>query len=1079
MKTKRYSLISCRLRPLVLAVACALAGSAFAQNLPSGFNNVTGVNTPTITGNTMTVTQTTQRGIAEWQSFSIGRGYGVKFNQPNSSSVLLNRVVGNDPSTIAGNISANGHIYLINPNGVLFSRGSSVNAGGLIASTLNVSNSDFLTGGKLKFARPDGNDAAVINEGSITVAPGGTIGLMAARVTNTGTLSAPGGTVGLVSARAVNVDFDGDGLTTFTIPSDSLASAAWVENSGQVDADGGRIALLAASTVREQVVKQSGTLRARSLSNRGGEIVLGGDTASGNEVLVSGELDVSGNAAGVAGGSVSIDASTVMVEGARIDASGVGRGGNIAVRAQGAAGNGVVSVDANSRLHADAVSGSGNGGHIDLLADARLSAHGTLTARAGATGGDGGFIETSAAAVNLGDIRVDASAPAGNAGLWLIDPVNFQIVPSSWGPCVGSCVYDSAINSALNAGNNVTITTVPVGVDPGDVGNIRIEPGVVIRKTTGATAVTLMLNAHNDILGSHAYSVIESTAGALNVEFRAGRHLSYSGSIITNGGYVEMHGNGGGGLAGVLLYGATINTRGGYVTLRGIGSGNSSPGVWMRNSRINAGAGDVSITGISLADPSGQSDYGISLWNSHIVTTSGGIRLLGGSGGNWWGGVWLGDTGGGSTITSTSGRIDVTGSASASGAPNAFGILIDGNSRISSSDDVILRASNNGASDALRIDGQVSAGNVLNLRPGEVNAGGDPADRPDVPIVFSLTGDGGQDLGHGFSISTSELAHMRASTIVVGSNTHTGSITVNGSITASSRLTLQNGSGGIRLNGSVRAPVLGLVSAGNITQSSGSITASDLLVRSSGGNVDLKGSNNVKRLSGEAPGGRFDFINSSALAIVPADRGVRGYNATDDIPMTITTASLDANRVFVRTLSGDLTLAMPIISTSTELVAGWRFQNPGSGSITGGPWRVWAGYWIGETRGGMNGDDIFNCVYGACEVGAGNYFIYGPPYSLFFELPEEVRMSKQISLEWLSEEDASGRPEGAGELDGIQGSEQGRGLALICLDTIMSGSVSDAGPGSDVLDREWSRVHAKPRTSGCLGVDGRKGCAGF
>ena len=1022
MKIKHYPLISCRLRPLALAVACALAGSAFAQNLPSGFNNVTGVNTPTTVCNTMTVTQTTQRGIAEWQSFSIGSGYSVRFNQPGSSSVLLNRVVGNDLSTIAGSLTANGHIYLINPNGVLFSQGSSVNVGGLIASTLNISNSDFLTGGALKFSRSDGNNAAVINEGSITAASGGTIGLMAARVTNSGTLSAPEGTVGLVSARTVNVDFDGDGLTTFTIPGDSLASAAWVENSGQVDADGGRIALLAASTVREQVVNQSGTLRARSLSSRGGEIVLGGDTASGNEVSVSGELDVSGSSAGVAGGSVSIDASSVMVEGARIDASGVGQGGNVAVNAgagnvglfngsidasgttqggnvgvyantaPGQSSSGIIAMDKEFVIHADATGPRGDGGQIILLADAVTRAHGTLTARAGRQGGDGGFVEPSAAVLEVSGIRVDASAPAGKAGEWLLDPYDIYIRPGAGSPPHTSpwfeswyddtVVYVDDINYHLNLGTDVTIMTGSGGTQQG---NITFESGVVIRKTSGADAV-LSLWAHNDIK-THANTVIESTVGALNVIFQAGGQVVHAGRISTNGGLVRLYGAGG-------------------------------------------------------------------------VTTLNGSTISGG-------------------------RIDIVGGSDFHHGP---GLSIGSGSTISSTGDVILRASNDGASDALRINGRVNAGGVLNLRPGGVYQG-NASDLTDVSIVFSPTNSAGEDLGVGFSISAAELARLSAPTIVVGGDMHVANIAVSSAITTSSALTLQNngywhgyGSSGITLNAPVSASTLGLVSTGNIMQGSASrITANNLFVSSGittgysspGNNVNLQSNNNVNTVSGQAEGD-FAFVNSGALTIGPVSVTGYGYDGAYSISAGShgygTPGTLTANTVLVQTQAGDLTLAMPISSSSTDLVAGWRFHNlVGANPISGGPWRVWAGLQIGETRGGMlgTGDDIFDCAWGACAVGSqGNYFIYAPLSDLFggtLPIPVEITENDSDTVdEWLMAEEAANFS-----------------FAQICLNTLLSGSVASAGTDNDVLGREWSRVRAKPRAANCLGVDGRKGCSDF
>lgn len=122
------------------------ASGAYAQGLPTGGQTVSGSASIQTTGSVMTVGQTTAKAIINWQDFSIGAGNKVQFLQPSASAVALNRVLGANPSVIQGSLSANGQVFLLNPNGVLFGPSSQVSAGALLASTLAMSNSDFLAG---------------------------------------------------------------------------------------------------------------------------------------------------------------------------------------------------------------------------------------------------------------------------------------------------------------------------------------------------------------------------------------------------------------------------------------------------------------------------------------------------------------------------------------------------------------------------------------------------------------------------------------------------------------------------------------------------------------------------------------------------------------------------------------------------------------------------------------------------------------------------------------------------------------------------------------------------------------------
>ncbi|HCN88668.1 MAG TPA: filamentous hemagglutinin, partial [Oxalobacteraceae bacterium] len=191
-----------------LAVSLMLAFGPIAYALPIDGQVTAGSATITGSSNSMTINQSSQNAALNWQSFNIGQAETVKFVQPNSSSVALNRVLGADPSSILGGLSANGKVFLVNPNGILFGKGASVNVGGLVASTLNISDSDFMAG-KYKFA--GAGNGSVTNQGAIN-ADGGYVALLGANVSNEGTINARLGTIALAAGNAITLDVAGDGL---------------------------------------------------------------------------------------------------------------------------------------------------------------------------------------------------------------------------------------------------------------------------------------------------------------------------------------------------------------------------------------------------------------------------------------------------------------------------------------------------------------------------------------------------------------------------------------------------------------------------------------------------------------------------------------------------------------------------------------------------------------------------------------------------------------------------------------------------------------------------------------------------
>jgi filamentous hemagglutinin family protein len=221
----------------VAAVILAGGGSG-AADLPTGGNIVAGSGSIAQSGKTMTVTQSTNRMAADWQSFNIGAGNTVNFVQPSAGAVALNRVLGADISLIQGALNANGQIFLVNPNGVLFSPTAQVNVGGLVASTLNITKDDFMAG-NYRF----GGDSvqSVRNEGTLKVGAGGTVALIAARVENLGSIEAPQGNVLLGAGQTVLLDLGGP----VKLEVQAGALNALIDQGGAIRADGGRIYLTA------------------------------------------------------------------------------------------------------------------------------------------------------------------------------------------------------------------------------------------------------------------------------------------------------------------------------------------------------------------------------------------------------------------------------------------------------------------------------------------------------------------------------------------------------------------------------------------------------------------------------------------------------------------------------------------------------------------------------------------------------------------------------------------------------------------------------------------------------------------
>ncbi|HEX8962463.1 MAG TPA: filamentous hemagglutinin N-terminal domain-containing protein, partial [Rhodocyclaceae bacterium] len=421
--------VDTRTRLLTAAVVgCYAALPAFAQ-LPSGMSVQSGSATATQSGNVLTVANS-NGAILHWDSFSIGKGYTTYFQQASASSSVLNRVVGASPSQIYGTLSSNGRVWLINPNGILIGPGGMVNTAGFVASTLDVSNANFLAG-KLTFDKTAGA-AGVVNQGTVTTPSGGSVYLVGASVSNEGIITTPQGEAILAAGETVDLIDTGTPGVKVTI----TGAAGNATNLGTVLADAGRIGMAGV------MVRNSGTLNASSVVKEGGRIFL----KASQDTYVDGAGRIV--ATGTKGGRVEVLGNRVaLTDQATIDVSGQGGGGTVLVGGDFQGKNAAIQnaqmayFGPQAVIKADATE-NGSGGTVVVWSDDTTRAYGTITARGGVNGGDGGLVETSGKRALEAWARVSTAAPKGRTGSFLLDPVDITIDSSTlanYGP--GSTDY--------------------------------------------------------------------------------------------------------------------------------------------------------------------------------------------------------------------------------------------------------------------------------------------------------------------------------------------------------------------------------------------------------------------------------------------------------------------------------------------------------------------------------------------------------------------------------------------------------------------------------------------------------------
>ncbi len=619
------------LTALLCALAVGQARALDAVALPTGGSIAAGTGTISQNGAEMRVDQATQNLVVDWNSFDIGSAAHVHFAQPSAAAIALNRVLAGDASQIFGRLSADGRVFLVNPNGILFGATARVDVGGLVASTLDISDADFLAG---RHVFAGGGLGGVVNRGEIRAADQGYVVLLAPEVRNEGVIVARLGTVALAAGNKVSLDTGGDGLVKVVI--DAAAVAALAANQGLIRADGGLVYLGAkgAGDLAATVVNNAGVIEACGLVEREGRILLLGGEDAGI-VANSGTLDVS-SATGKGGGVRVLGAKVGLFDGTRIDASGASGGGEVLIggdfqgRNPDVANSSRTYVGKDARIKADATV-EGDGGRVIVWADDVTRYYGSISVQGGTQGGDGGFVEVSGEGSLGFHGSVDTRSPQGRMGTLLLDPLNI-IIATGGG--------DDLIGAVGNDGNDHTYAFAE---DPGATASIA--PGTLTGLLSSGNVV---LQASNDI----TVNSVVSWNNASSLTLTAGNNVAVNALINNFGsGSINLTATGGSITADIAGGGDAIHSGNGSIRL--IAGQDIVLGGAGGYSDINTGAGVVQTIDL-------EAGRDVILDNASYVASDGGaIRVTAGrnielkrtgSGGATIGSGWVGAAGGNVTL---------------------------------------------------------------------------------------------------------------------------------------------------------------------------------------------------------------------------------------------------------------------------------------------------------------------------------------------------------------------------------------------------------------------------------------------
>lgn len=539
--------------------------------------------------NKLTIMQTSPQAIINWQSFNISKNEKTQFIQP-ANGVVLNRINADQgASQILGSLSANGTVILVNSAGIFFGRDSEVNVNSIIASTLDITDQNFIDN-KLNFSIAGKHQAGITNKGKIVAADYGLVALIGNSVSNDGLIHCKLGKVALACGSEITIDLNGDDLIVF---GKSNAHNSQLNNLGSVYAEGGEI-VLSANVVEEVLdnsINMQGLLQADTMIENNGKIIIyGGQNGSLN---IDGIINARGNNHNEVGGSIRITAGNKVHvnNNTKIDASGVLDGGEILIGGYYQGANkefinakkfytenrfkaGLPLEEPNRHFYKNKYANSkstyiedqviikadsklGNAGSIVLWSDDIGYYSPKISACAYGEIGLGGFLEMSAARLHKISTDINLSGANNTAGQLLLDPT-FLTVQTA-----GGAAYSAGVNNLFT--NNIGGTNI-------------ITPASIV---SAAVSANITLQANTDVTFNDALSI---TTSGRTLTVQAGRSILINSAISTTNGSISLSANDTAatsadraiGAGNITMSGSTISSGTAGLTMT-IGTSNSAP----------------------------------------------------------------------------------------------------------------------------------------------------------------------------------------------------------------------------------------------------------------------------------------------------------------------------------------------------------------------------------------------------------------------------------------------------------------------------------------------------------------------
>ena len=632
------------------------------------------------------INQKSNKAIIHWQDFSIEKKESIRFEQPSSSSSILNRVVGTNPSQIYGQIDANGKVYLINQNGILVGKDAIINTKDFIASTLNIEDKKYLSENELCFFQE--KESSLVNEGKITSLEGNIL-LISPEIKNNGELIAENGSVILLAGNEGSYNENENAIGI------KINGKGFIDQKGKIKALSTKLKE-ASNNIYSLAINQD-EIDANIAKVQGGHIFLSADTG---EVHLSGHLQATYEEKG---GKIEIFADKVHIQkDAILDVSEKLGGGEILIGDPNKDRMPInVYIEKGASFQADAIE-EGDGGNVTIFAEKVNAFHGTVNAKGGNVKGNGGIVEVSAKEDLQFHGFVFTTAINGKTGKLKLDPSDITIGdyggtstpafptggPGTYSPTSSIATLDYLdVQNAL-ATNNVTISTAG---GSGGTGSINVEHGIT---WNAATTLELIADRHIEISSVTISNTHSGTGDWTAMDFQANQAATTSGNfsgikllngtLSSNEGHISLLGKGGNtdhynvGIfidsnSNILSTGTGTNPA--NITLNGTGG----PGVYENQgirisgtSLIQTTEGAITLTGVS--NGSDVNNYGIYIRNGSTVQSTGtGTEI---------GGLTINGTGTGSqnnpgvniaqetTITSISADIDITGVSNGTGTYN-------------------------------------------------------------------------------------------------------------------------------------------------------------------------------------------------------------------------------------------------------------------------------------------------------------------------------------------------------------------------------------------------------------------------